>query len=423
MEAERTQTNVFRHLGESVLLCILDTPFPQCIVLDYLHVTLLGHAKNIILAIYRKLRPVQRDQFNAQVKNQNFPRKSNSLFHSLLYVFSSECVAILLVCFSDFFNRKMRSVDCFAFVKGTEVRNLLFYGLLSHLDSVLPIEQLAHLALYVCMIRLLHYGHIFGERTSEIANRLFTEFYKDHELFYDGLQPFKLHLHSHYARMYDTHGALSNVNCFGPEDLIGSVSVNNHGTRYYGESITYYYNIDFHLQNKRVQTTTIDGPHDLCQSPASKHIWMSNIHADLCECGRLDSCCTIYRRFIIHGAMFHSLIYQKRQNSISYFVQYLFGGQACDRRFGKIELFFTCAYGSYAVIRRHHIARLYSDWFKSASYYFLVLKPLDTLYFVLEKDHRQLDLVQTNSIVNHCIVIEKSDHLFVTPFSSYHEHD
>lgn len=99
MEAERTQTNVFGHLGESVLLCILDTPFPQCIVLDYLHVTLLGHAKNIILSIYRQLRPVQRDQFNAQVKNQNFPRKSNILIHSLLCMFASECVAILLVYF------------------------------------------------------------------------------------------------------------------------------------------------------------------------------------------------------------------------------------------------------------------------------------------------------------------------------------
>ena len=74
-EAERTQANVYGHLGESVLEEIVDVPFPNCIVLDYLHVTLLGHAKAIILSIYRLLTPVQRASFDVQVRRQNFPRK------------------------------------------------------------------------------------------------------------------------------------------------------------------------------------------------------------------------------------------------------------------------------------------------------------------------------------------------------------
>jgi hypothetical protein len=256
-----------------------------------------------------------------------------------------------------------------------------------------------------------------------MADRLFSEFYKDHELFYDALQPFKLHLHSHYSSMYKMHGALSNVNCFGPEDLIGSVSANNYGTRSYGESITYYYNIDFHLHSKRNQSSTINGPHDRCSSPASSFTCMSNLHASLCHCRQLDSCCLIYRRFIIHDAMFHSMIYQKKHGSISYFVEYRWESRPCERRFGAIELFFTFDRNGYAVIRRHRAVRLYSDSFKQSSYYFLLLRPLDTLYYVLEKNSSQLDLVQIDTIVSHCIVNEKIDYIFVTPFSSYHEHD
>jgi hypothetical protein len=74
-KAERTHANVYGHLGRSVLDAILDVPFPQAIVLDYLHITLLGHAKLIILSIYKRLKPFQRNQLNIQMNKQNFPRE------------------------------------------------------------------------------------------------------------------------------------------------------------------------------------------------------------------------------------------------------------------------------------------------------------------------------------------------------------
>jgi hypothetical protein len=86
--AERTQTNIYGHLGESVFGNILDVPFPEAIVLDYLHVSLLGHAKLITLSIYKQLKPVQREQLNIQINKQRFPRKFLilvSLFHSFLF--------------------------------------------------------------------------------------------------------------------------------------------------------------------------------------------------------------------------------------------------------------------------------------------------------------------------------------------------
>ena len=74
-KAERTQTNVLGHLGKSVLDDILDIPFPHAIVLDYLHVSLLGHAKLITSSIYKRLKPFQREKLNSQMNQQKFPRE------------------------------------------------------------------------------------------------------------------------------------------------------------------------------------------------------------------------------------------------------------------------------------------------------------------------------------------------------------
>ena len=55
-QAEQGNLNVYGHYGVSILHKILDIPLPHSITIDYLHSTLLGHGKAIILAIYNKLK-------------------------------------------------------------------------------------------------------------------------------------------------------------------------------------------------------------------------------------------------------------------------------------------------------------------------------------------------------------------------------
>ncbi|CAF1026745.1 unnamed protein product [Didymodactylos carnosus] len=152
------------------------------------------------------------------------------------------------------------------------------------------------------------------------------------------------------------------------------------------------------------QEVTMNGPYDQSSTSASGCNQMDKIHSLLCACDQLNSCCVIYRRFIIHDQMFHSLNYHKRQNSVSYFVQYLFANDVEDRRFGSIELFFTCNNLDYAIIKHYRIKRLYSDYLAQSRYYRLLKKPLDSLFFILEKDHCQIDVVKTDFILNHCII-------------------
>ncbi|CAF1434703.1 unnamed protein product [Rotaria sordida] len=280
--AQDKQMNVYGHLGVSILTSILDIPLPDAVIIDYLHVTLLGHAKSLISNIFYSLKPIERLEVDSRLTKQNFPH---------------------------YFNRKMKAISNFGFVKATELKNMLFYGVLPIFHLYLSIEKLSHLALFVCFTRLLHGPSIVGLETSKLADELFQQFYRDHDEHYYGLQNLVLHLHTHFATMYQNHGALSNIGCFGQEDLIGSVGSNHHGTRYYGESIAYYYNIDFSLHNKSTRTTTVNEAFDPLNESIDQY---DNFHAELCDCGQLYKCFNIYRRFVIKQQMFHSLIYKKR---------------------------------------------------------------------------------------------------------------
>jgi hypothetical protein len=89
-EAANNSSNVFGHLGRSILHDNLDVPLPSSIIVDYLYVTLLRHTRAIIHQTYMKLCPAQRIQLDASLRSQNFPH---------------------------FFNRKVRAISDFSFVK------------------------------------------------------------------------------------------------------------------------------------------------------------------------------------------------------------------------------------------------------------------------------------------------------------------
>ena len=392
--ANDNMANISGHLGVSVLQSILDIALPDSIIIDYLHVTLLGHAKGLILNLYRYITPGQRKKLDVKLNEQQFPH---------------------------YFNRKMRKIEHFANVKASEIKNMLFYGLLPNFQLYLPIENLSHVALYVCFIRLLHGQPIFGPETSDIADKLFKSFYSDHDDYFDGLQNLVLHLHAHFTTIYKNHGALSNIGCFGQEDLIGKVGSNHHGTRYYGELITFYYNIDYSLHGKSSMLPTINNqPCDPVRDSLNQY---TDIHERFCDCDQVRDCFSIYRRFIINQQMYHSLIYNKRGRSISYFVQYF-----SDERypqFGTIEFFFALKSEnkSYACIHEYCVQKKYSSYFEESKYFDILRRPLDSFFFVIENHSKRKSFVSTDLIKKHCIVFKMNDCTIITPVSAYNEHD
>ncbi|CAF2091361.1 unnamed protein product, partial [Rotaria magnacalcarata] len=290
--AEETKTNIYGHLGVSPLSLIIDVPLPRCLVIDYMHVSLLRHTRTVIQYIYGNfLKPKQREELDELFRNQPFPH---------------------------FFNRKMRPVKEFSYCKATELRNMLLHGLLPLIRLFLPIECAAHLALYVTAMRLFHGPRTIGNDTETVANELMAMYYKHHTLFYENIQNFVLHLHSHFMDQYRLHGSLSNLGTFGQESLIGHFANNRNGTRNLGQLIINNYNVDFtivnqlhhHLSDVPVKSNGLFDSHD-----ALINNFLLKTHNDLCFCDNANQCIRIYRRYRIDAMIYHSLIYHRRGSS------------------------------------------------------------------------------------------------------------
>jgi hypothetical protein len=387
--------------GTSILQDILDIKLPTAIIIDYQHVTLLRHTKTVLNTIYKGLSPSRRERLDIKLKNQ---------------------------CFPHFFNRRMKSFNKLSFIKAVELRNVLIYGFLPLSYEFVKREQLAHIALFICAIRLYHsQPPIFGRETATIANRLFEQYYKDHTIFYNLIQNYVLHLHSHYGNQYVNYGSLANIGCFSQEDLIGHISTNTHGTRYYGDQIVHYFNIDFTLNNRFLQakyeinSKPIDLSTDFIIDNCSIII---EHHNRICKCLNVLQCMSIYRRCIIRNNTFHSLLYKRRTSSNSYFVSFHKSTNNETKYFGIIHLFFTCANTTYALIQHFKNKQEFISLFESSSYFDLLKKPLNSCFSILYKEPTDLfDIVQVIHIIKHCIVFDFEEQLIVTEVSAYHEHD
>jgi hypothetical protein len=76
-EAEITNANINGHLGSSIFHQLLDVPLPNSIMIDYMHVTLLRHARGVVLQIYKTLKPAQREEIDGKLRCQRFPHTFN----------------------------------------------------------------------------------------------------------------------------------------------------------------------------------------------------------------------------------------------------------------------------------------------------------------------------------------------------------
>ncbi|CAF4285369.1 unnamed protein product [Didymodactylos carnosus] len=245
----------------------------------------------------------------------------------------------------------MGAVKDLSYIKVTEFRNMLLYGLLPNINLFLSLETIAYFALYACGIRLLYGKRVFWTKTSMMTDQLLDRYYDVHEHYYTGLQNLILHLHSHYSPQYDHHGARYNIGIFGQEDLIGHISSNCHVTRYYGELIAYYYSIDFSLHNKTERKMPPDRLTDETNQNDGTYSDLDRYHQQICAYNTINKCVVVYRRCIIRDHMYDSLLYNKRRTSVSYFVQYCVNNDNKQHRFRIIKLCFRCLNKTYPIKR------------------------------------------------------------------------
>jgi hypothetical protein len=235
--AEEGHCNVQGHLEKSVFEPFIEIPLPQSVLIDFAHVTLLRHFRDVLRTVHASLSPAIRKQIDVSLVSQLFP-------HHL--------------------NRKLRDVEDLSCVKAVELKNLFFYAFIPNFIGYLSENQISFLSLLICGMRLLYGDKVLGDRTSAFANDMIISYYREHEKYFDYHVNFVLHLHEHFAGLYDDHGPLSSINTLAFEDFIGYISKNRNGSRFYHQSLAYYYNVDVYLRNSERMEREFDGKIELC---------------------------------------------------------------------------------------------------------------------------------------------------------------
>ena len=205
---------------------IIDVLLPHALVIDYAHVSLLRHFRDIITTIIPSLASSVRRKIDYSLRAQIFPH---------------------------FYHRKMRGIEDLSFIKAIEWKNLLLYGFITHFMPYLTICQLCFISLFIIGIRLIHEDNIFIPTASTTANNLLNKYYADHHMYFTFHANFALHLHQHLHEVYEFHGPLSSINTFS-QDFIGYVKKNKNGTISF-ENLFAYYNIDVLLKRFNEKST------------------------------------------------------------------------------------------------------------------------------------------------------------------------
>lgn len=91
--AMQTNENVHGHLGLSILHQILDVPLPHSIIIDYMHVTLLRHARSVVQQLYTSMKPKQRIELDNKLSAQQFPH----MFHRKMKPIANKHVKYVLL--------------------------------------------------------------------------------------------------------------------------------------------------------------------------------------------------------------------------------------------------------------------------------------------------------------------------------------
>ena len=165
-----------------------------------------------------------------------------------------------------------------------------------------------------------------------------------------------------------------------------------------------------------------DGPFDSHLSyDCSKDVIIEQRHTILCSCENIKQCVVIFRRCHMHSKVYHSMLYSRRQRSVSYFVQYR--NEHMVLKYGKIILFFTCKNQHFAIIEHHRTLTAFSEQLKSSQYYNLLKNVVDLFFSRVEIHSFDCICIPISFISKHCVVFEADRCFIVTPVSDCEEHD
>lgn len=174
----------------------------QDVVLDYMHLVLLGIARRLVMAW-----TVKSAMTATRLGDGLLSRISNRL-----EVYSSYCPRE--------FGRKSRSISDISMWKATEFRQFVCYSSVAACRNVLPEVQYSHFMLLVCAMRILLHPTMCKSHNDLADNMLKCFVDQTYELYGPHLAVYNSHGLTHLAQDAKVHGNLDTISSFPYENKL-----------------------------------------------------------------------------------------------------------------------------------------------------------------------------------------------------------
>jgi hypothetical protein len=342
--------------------------------------------------------------------------------------------------------RKVRSIDLTTKWKSTEVKMFIFYFAIPILHSKLPALYFYFLATYVFAVRLL-YEPIDDPAVVDRAERMLEQYHVGIEdKFGESAYGYTAHAHLHLAEQVRQHGPLHGTSAFVFEGAIGNTEKFINGTRGYLNQIVKQLSLSraftSSLEENNFKSTELFNfayrvHHNHGHSAMNGNQLVP--HFDLRV---LDSYHSEFRLFfgldfniqlpiltsaraILNTVMFHSLEYNRKQNSNSYTVNFYKSNCDC---FGEIMFFFEFEAQIYCFINEFIIEPNARHILPESSGFFYTntLDIFNRFYRIVTKqnlDKKNYIIVKAKNIKHKCIGMLSGEHYFITKLKYDYEHD
>ena len=127
----------------------------------------------------------------------------------------------------------------------------------------------------------------------------------------------------------------------------------------------------------------------------------------------------ISERFQMNNKILHSKSYKRRGNSNSYSISYLLDNEL---KYADIEYFLEIDNKYYAFITRQTLINNYILP-ESTGFFYDMAKKYFSYFFKAIRYSNNIDIIECESILNRCIIIENKDDIFLTELKYEFEHD
>jgi hypothetical protein len=413
IDDESKHISIFGYFGKAPINRILK--IPEQIPFDYLHLVLQGHVKWLLRHIF--------------INDEIFePKKQGENMYNINKILDK-------IKLPHYFNRKPYNIQNSSKWKSSEIKIFLFYESIPAFIKDFPSWYFYRFASYVIAIRLL-YEPIKDIQVLTDAQSIIETYIKSlDDTFPPNCYTYTIHAHLHLAEQVRLHGPLQchSLFCFEgslfhlknlPHGTVGFINqITNHiflfkslpnllkKTPSENNNLNAFISKKFNVNINDKNNSLIGG---LLRNLNNEESYLLKFNFNINNKDALIS-----ERFQMNNKILHSKSYKRKGNSNSYSISYLLDNEL---KYADIEYFLEIDNKYYAFITRHTLINNYILP-ESTGFFYDMAKKYFSYFFKAIRYSNNIDIIECESILNRCIIIENKDDIFLTELKYEFEHD